>query len=101
MLRHIITWNYGDGFSAEENKENALKIKKGFEALLGTIEGLVEIKVYINELETSNKDLILNCLFDSEEALAVYKEDPNHQKTSSFVKTVMQNRACIDYYENE
>ena len=99
MLRHIITWNYGDGFSGDENRENALKIKEGFEALSGTIDGLVEIKVYINELPTSNKDLALNCLFEDEEALVRYKADPGHQKTSSFVKSVMQSRACIDYYE--
>ena len=99
MLRHIITWNYGDGFTVEQNKENALKIKEGFEALNNTIDGLIEIKIYINELPTSSKDLILTSLFESTEALADYKADPNHKKVSAFVKTVLKNRACIDYYE--
>ena len=99
MLRHIITWNYGEGFSEEDNKTNARRIKEGFEALQGGIEGLIEIKVYINELETSNKDLILNCLFESEAALEAYKANPDHEAVSTYVKRVMQNRACIDYYE--
>ena len=99
MLRHIITWNYGDGFTEDENRENALKIKEGFEALNNNIAGLVDIRVFINELPTSNKDLILNCLFESTEALAFYKDDPNHQRVSSFVKSVMKDRACIDYFE--
>ena len=99
MLRHIITWNYGEGFTEAQNRENALEIKQGFEALNNTIEGLIEIKIYINELDTSNRDIILNSLFESEEALEVYKADPNHQKVSAFVKTVLQDRACIDYFE--
>ena len=99
MLRHIITWNYGEGFTEADNKTNARRIKEGFEALNGRIEGLIEMKVYINELETSNKDLILNSLFESEEALENYKANPDHQAVSSYVKIVMQNRACIDYYE--
>ena len=99
MLRHIITWNYRDGLSDAENRENALKIKSGFEALNGVITGLIDIKIYINELPTSNKDIILNSLFESEDALAVYKANPDHIVVSTFVKTVLQNRACIDYYE--
>ncbi|MCL2408967.1 MAG: Dabb family protein [Oscillospiraceae bacterium] len=98
MLRHIVTWNYKDGFSEAENKENALKIKHGLESL-AYFDGVIEIKVYINELGSSNKDIVLNSLFESEEALTAYQIHPEHKKMSALIGSVMQNRACIDYYE--
>ena len=33
MLRHIVTWNYKDGFTDSENKEHAETLKAGLEAL--------------------------------------------------------------------
>lgn len=99
MLRHIITWNYKDGFTDDENMENALRIKSGFESLTGVIDEIVEMKIYINELSSSSKDIILNSLFENEEALEAYKEHPEHVKVRDFVRTVVQNRECIDYYE--
>jgi len=99
MLRHIVTWNYKDGFTNNENKENAKKVKSELEALTQHIDGIIELKVYINELTSSNKDIILNSLFESEEALVAYQIHPEHQRVSTYVGTAMQNRACIDYYE--
>jgi hypothetical protein len=99
MVRHIVTWNYKDGLSDAENKENALKIKAGLESLPEYIDGIAEIKVYINTLSSSNRDVILNSLFESGEALAAYQVHPEHKKISGFVGTVMQNRVCVDYEE--
>jgi len=99
MVRHIVTWNYKDGFSETENRKNAMKIKNDLESLLQVVDGAIELKVYINELSTSNRDLVLNSLFESEESLAGYQLNPQHQEISAFIGSVMQNRACIDYYE--
>ena len=99
MVRHIVTWNYRDGFSESENKENALRIKNELESLKHSIEGIIEMRVHINELSSSNKDLVLNSLFESAEALANYQVHPEHVRVGGFVRSVTQNRACIDYYE--
>ena len=99
MLRHIVTWNYKDEFTDSENRKNAENMKSALEALKHCIDGIVELRVYINELPSSNKDIILNSLFENEASLEAYQIHPEHQKVGSFVKTVMQNRACIDYYE--
>ena len=99
MLRHIVTWNYKDGLSDIENKENALKVKHELESLISCINGIIEMKVYINELKSSNRDIILNSLFVSEDALSAYQVHPEHRRVSEFIGSVMQNRACIDYYE--
>jgi len=99
MVRHLVTWNYKEGFSSAENKKNALKIKHDLESLIQSIEGIIEMKVYINELSSSNRDIVLNSLFESEAALANYQLHPEHKKVSMFVGSVMQDRACIDYHE--
>ncbi len=99
MVRHIVAWNYQDGFTEAENKKNALKVQSDLEALTRCIGGIVELKVHINALPSGNRDIILNSLFESEEALAAYQVHPEHKKVSASVELVVKNRVCIDYYE--
>ena len=99
MVRHIVSWNYKDGFSENENRENALKVKNELENLLGKIDGIIELKVCTELLPASNKDVVLSSLFESEEALAAYQIHPAHKRVSAFVGTIMTNRVCIDYLE--
>ncbi|MCL1963665.1 MAG: Dabb family protein [Firmicutes bacterium] len=99
MVRHIVAWNYKDGFTEADNQKNAEKIKSALEALPKCIDGIVELKVCVATLPSGNRDVVLTSLFESEEALAAYQAHPEHQKVSAFVGAVMQNRACIDYCE--
>lgn len=99
MIRHIVAWNHKDGFTEAEKKENAEKIKTELETLTQYIDGIIELNVHIHILPSGNRDVVLNSLFQSEEALAAYQIHPEHKKVSSFVGTVMQDRICIDYYE--
>lgn len=62
MVRHIVSWNYQEGFSEKQNEEHALKIKKDLEGLVEQINGLIELKVYTNTLPSSNRDIILPCI---------------------------------------
>ena len=93
MLRHIVLWNLKDG----EKKENALKIKAILEALKDCIEEIVEIKVHINELATSNMDIMLDSLFENEEALGAYKIHPEHVLAGEFISKVTHNRVAFDF----
>jgi len=99
MVRHIVAWNFSDGFSDDDNMRNALRIKTELENLKGTIEGIVELDVYVNTLPASNRAIVLNSLFASEEALAAYQVHPQHKRVGEFVATVLRDRACIDYRE--
>jgi quinol monooxygenase YgiN len=90
-------WNSRDGFTCAENKENAMRVKRELEALLAVIDGIIGLDVHINEMASSNKDVILDSLFESEEALAAYQAHPEHQRVSAFVGTVLQGRSCFDY----
>ncbi len=37
MLRHVIVWRYKEGFTDQENAENAVKLKETLEALADKI----------------------------------------------------------------
>jgi len=97
MVKHIVAWNYADGFTAEENIANARKVKQELEALKAVIGGIVELTVCIDPLPTGNRDIVLYSVFDSAESLEAYQIHPAHKKASAFVGTVVQNRACVDF----
>ena len=73
MVRHVIMWNFKDGFSAEENAANAALLKEKLLALKGEIDDVVDIQVYTAPLSTSNKDMMLDSTFADEAALARYQ----------------------------
>lgn len=99
MIRHIVTWNFKEGFTPEENRYHAQKVKQELEGLSGLIEGIVSFEVIVNTLASSNRDIVLNSEFTSEETLADYQVHPEHIRVSNYVGTVMMNRTCIDFVE--
>ena len=98
MVKHIIVWTLNDGYSVSE-KENILKeIKEGLEGLKGKVPGIVEIKVEINPLESSNTDLMLDSTFENEDALKGYAIHPNHVEVATKkVRPFTKIRSCFDY----
>lgn len=99
MIKHIIIWNFKEGFSAEEKKAHAAKIKSGLEGLMGKIDGLTSIHVKTEFLGSSNGDVMLDSTFFSEEALKGYQVHPEHVKVAEFVRSVMGERKCVDFEE--
>jgi hypothetical protein len=80
-----------------ENIQNAQKMKSLLEELPRLIDGIVELKVQINPMQSSNRDIMLDSLFESEEALAAYIIHPEHKRVGEFVRSVTKDRACMDY----
>ena len=99
MVRHIVAWSFKEGFTEEEKQVHLQKIKSSLEALPAIIGGIVELNVQIDLLETSNRSAMLNSLFESVEALKAYQIHPEHKKVSEFVRSVMEDRVCLDYEE--
>jgi len=99
MVRHIVCWNYQDGFTDAQNAEHACKIKEGLERLKGIIDGIVSLEVIIDPLESGQPDLILNAVFVDEDALKKYQVHEEHVKVGQYIGSVTQNRYCIDYIE--
>jgi hypothetical protein len=99
MVKHIIIWEFKEGFSTEENRANAEKIKAGLEGLKGRISGLTDARVQIDLLSSSTGNIMLDCTFENEESLKSYQVNPEHLKVASLVRTVTQNRSCVDFEE--
>ena len=98
MVKHIILWNLKDEFSTDEKTKIKNEIKVGLESLQGKIEGLVEIKVQIDKLDSSTADLMLDSTFENEEALKFYSTHPEHVKVANEkVRPFTAVRSCLDF----
>lgn len=98
MVKHVILWQLKDELSDEEKVQIKEGIKEGLEGLQGKIPGLVEIKVNINGLETSNADVMLDSTFEDEASLRGYAVHPAHVKVADEnVRPYTKTRVCLDY----
>lgn len=98
MVKHIILWKLNDEYSEEEKSEIKFEIKKELEGLKGMIPGLIDIKVNIDGLASSNVDLMLDSAFEDEEALKVYANHPAHVAVADGkVRPHTVTRSCMDY----
>ena len=95
MVKHIILWKLKEEFNTFEVKSG---IKKGLESLAGKIPGLVEIKVQISSLASSNADVMLYSVFEDEVSLKGYAIHPEHVYVAdTFVRPFTETRLCLDF----
>lgn len=98
MVKHIILWTLKEEYSESEKITIKQDIKNALEDLHGKIPGLLEIKVNIGRLASSNADLMLDSTFESEDALKAYAVHPAHVKVADEnVRPFTQQRSCLDY----
>lgn len=98
MVKHVILWQLRDELTAQEKDSIKKDIKEGLEGLAGQIPGLLEIKVNITSLESSNADLMLDSSFADEEALKGYAVHPAHVAVADGkVRPYTKSRVCLDY----
>ena len=95
MVKHIILWKLKEEYNNEDIKNG---IKTGLEGLRGKIPGLLEIKVQTDKLESSNADVMLYSVFESEEALKGYSVNPVHiEVADNKVRPFTETRMCMDF----
>lgn len=101
MVRHIILWTLNPELSAGEKAEVKKGIKAGLESLKGKVPGLVSIKVNIDgRLDSSNCDIMLDCVLDSPESLKTYATHPAHVEVANTkVRPYTVQRVCLDFEE--
>lgn len=98
MVKHVILWQLKDELSDSEKSDTKAGIKAGLEALQGKIPGLIQIKVEIDPLASSNADVMLDSVFESEEALKAYAVHPEHVAVAdSRVRPYVKMRVCMDF----
>lgn len=99
MLRHIVAWDFREEFSDEECRVYGAEIKKELENLKNLIDGIVSIEVLTDPLFSSDADILLDSVFEDEEAYKIYKEHPEHVRVgTNVVRPRTCNRKCFDYY---
>lgn len=96
MVKHMIIWKIKDEC---EDKELVKKnVKENLEALTGKIDGLLEMHILTEGLPSSAGDLMMDSLFESDEALKAYQKHPSHQHVANtFVRPNMCQRLSFDY----
>lgn len=97
MIRHIVMWNHKEDFNDKERAIHAQKIKNELESLSQMIDGILSLKVMINPLASSNREILLDSLFESEVHLQKYQVHPEHERVRQFVDSVVKDRVCIDF----
>ena len=98
MVKHVILWKLKDEYKGSAGDEIRKGIKDGLEGLKGQIPGLVDIRVNIKPLESSNCDLMLDSVFEDEASLKGYSVHPAHVEVADTkVRPYTASRACMDY----
>ena len=98
MVKHVILWQLKEELSDAEKAAIKAGIKAGLEGLAGQIPGLVEIRVNIDALPSSNADLMLDTTFTDAAALKGYSTHPAHVAVADGkVRPYTKARFCLDY----
>lgn len=99
MIKHIILWTLKPELSDEKKAAVKANMKKGLEALVGQVPGLIDVKVYIDgRLASSTADVMLDSTLESEEALKAYASHPAHVAVADeLVCPYTALRSCLDF----
>jgi len=96
MVKHMIIWKLKDDIA--DKAAHCLKIKEALEALVGKIDGLLEMHIITEGLPSSTGDLMMDSTFSSVEALAAYATHPLHVAVADgLVRPAVSSRAAFDY----
>ena len=95
MVRHVMMWKVRSG--AENSGAILHIVKTELERLNGIVEGMESIKVSIFPFPSSSADAMVECVFDSPEALAAYKAHPAHLAVANkYIRPYMESRLSFD-----
>lgn len=84
--------------SEEALTEQKKLVKAGLEGLVGKIPGLKEMHIQIDNLPSSNGDMMMDSTFESAEALKGYKDHPEHVHVAeTYIRPYIETRLCVDY----
>lgn len=98
MVKHVILWTLKEEYRGEKGAAVKAGIKSGLEGLKGQIPGLIDIRVNIDPLASSNCDVMLDSSFEDEASLKGYSVHPAHVEVANTkVRPFTASRTCMDY----
>lgn len=93
-------WKLKEFAEGKSRAENAAWMKQHLEALLGVVPELKSVEVGVNvDPSEMAYDAVLVSTFESQEALAAYKVNPEHVKVSSYCRKIRESRVVVDFWE--
>ena len=98
MVRHVIVWKLKEDLA--DPAAAKAEIKEKLEALEGVVPGLLKMRIHTEGFASSSGDLMMDSLFESEEALKGYQEHPAHLAAANgAVRPNAAVRLSFDYKE--
>ena len=98
MVKHIILWKLKEEIEGEAKEKVLREMKENLEALVGKVSGLVSLEIVTKPLTSSNADVMLDSVLESEGALAGYQSHPDHVAVANtYVRPFTEVRLCMDY----
>lgn len=95
MVKHIILWKLKDECNTLAVKQ---AMKEQLEGLVGKVPGLIEMKIQIDGLKSSNADVMLYSVLENEDALKGYAVHPDHVFVAdTYVRPFTESRLCLDF----
>jgi hypothetical protein len=103
MFVHIVFWRLTDAAAnGRPKQENALEMKRRFEALPAVIAGLRRCDLGIDVSQTAESaDVALYMEFDTQAAYEAYNVHQAHKDIVGFIKEVKAERRVVDYEVGE
>ena len=98
MVKHVILWKLKDEITGDAKGKVLREMKENLEALVGKVPGLVSLEIVTQPLASSNADVMLDSVLESEEALKGYQSHPDHVAVANaYVRPFTEVRLCMDY----
>lgn len=98
MVKHIVMWKLKEGLDGLSKKEMAEELKKAIDGLQDVVPEIVHIEAGINfNNGPIAYDLVLYSEFNSDDDLAAYLDNPDHQKVKELIVKYAEQGVVTDY----
>ena len=98
-LRHIVMWTLKEAAEGQTKAQNMLKAREVLMRCASLVPGieLFEVGLKTDGLDCTC-DVILNSVFKDEAALTTYQNHPDHIAIKPFMKAIVAQRQCMDFW---
>lgn len=98
MIKHIVMWRFQENAGGHSKTDNLKAAKEALDTLPSKILKIQDYQVGINFVESDAAyDMVLISAFQSKDDLDAYRAHPDHVAVAQFVKSIVYERATVDY----
>ena len=97
MIKHIVFWKINKGGSGKEREKILNQFRNKTEYLKTIIPEIIEARVGLNYNRGNAFHLCIDSVFESDEALQCYINNPEHLKVREWLDEVSYDKTVFDY----